>query len=415
VIKKYHLPRPARDIEHAVVYRREDAFCSHPYVRGFGLTAAGHLICDFNVTTVDYAGDPQMLGHFNLIRNPGGWRAVTVRSEDRGRTWTVSNEDKNRSGSDVKVPQPGVDGQSGALTELGPIDYTNKDVLVANFNYHFLNEDSLLKDFAPTVDTLFGPAENQVFFRVSKDAGRTWSRSVIVPSYGFQKLGAIQSSLVRPDGRCLLFLTGVSEEGDPVRPLVYRSTDDGTSFHFLSFITPKDNPLLGGHTQWYPRGLMLPNGRILCTVRVDRNSLSGDSWTELYKSDDGGKTWQYHSRITEFGAPGELLLLSDGRLALVFTYRLPPRGIRAVISEDEGLTWGPEIVVRDDGGSWDLGYQHAWEVEPGKIGAIYYFNSKDDPVQVKSTDTLYKGALFREDGWGAGGVRHIARSIFSVD
>jgi len=38
-----------------------------------------------------------------------------------------------------------------------------------------------------------------------------------------------------------------------------------------------------------------------------------------------------------------------------------------------------------------------WEVEPGKIGALYYFNSKDDPVQVN------------------GGVRHIARSIFTVD
>ena len=35
----------------------------------------------------------------------------------------------------------------------------------------------------------------------------------------------------------------------------------------------------------------------------------------------------------------------------------------------------------------------------------YYFNSKDDPVQVKPVDTL----------WGAGGVRFIARSFFSVD
>jgi hypothetical protein len=262
---------------------------------------------------------------------------------------------------------------------------------------------------------MFGPAENQAFFRVSKDAGRTWSRSVILPSYGLHRLGALQSSLVRPDGKCLLFMTGASEAGDPVRPLVYRSLDDGTSFHFLSYITPKDGPLLGGHTQWYPRGVMLPSGRILCVIRVDRNSLAGDSWTELYQSDDGGKTWQFRSRITEFGAPGEPVLLSDGRLALVYTYRLPPRGIRAVVSEDEGLTWGPEIIVRDDGGSWDLGYQHAWEVEPGRLGAIYYFNDKDDPIQVKSTETHYRDSVFHEDGWGAGGVRHIARSTFSVD
>ena len=58
-------------------------------------------------------------------------------------------------------------------------------------------------------------------------------------------------------------------------------------------------------------------------------------------------------------------------------------------------------IVRDDGGSWDVGYPNAYEVEPGRIGAIYYFNSKDDPMQVV--------------GGSKGGVRHIARSIFTVD
>ena len=90
---------------------------------------------------------------------------------------------------------------------------------------------------------------------------------------------------------------------------------------------------------------------------------------------------------------------------MVYGSRLPPAGLRAVVSEDEGATWGPEIVIRNDGGSWDVGYPRAWEAAPGKIGAIYYFNSKDDPMQVKPVGTL----------WGAGGVRFIARSFFSVD
>jgi hypothetical protein len=46
----------------------------------------------------------------------------------------------------------------------------------------------------------------------------------------------------------------------------------------------------------------------------------------------------------------------------------------------------------------------AWEAAPGKVGVIYYINRKDDPIQVKSGGSLA----------GAGGVRHIARSIFSV-
>jgi len=58
---------------------------------------------------------------------------------------------------------------------------------------------------------------------------------------------------------------------------------------------------------------------------------------------------------------------------------------------------GPELIVRDDGGSWDLGYPNAWHAGDGQIGALYYFNSKDDKVQAN------------------GGVRHIARSLFSID
>jgi hypothetical protein len=139
-------------------------------------------------------------------------------------------------------------------------------------------------------------------------------------------------------------------------------------------------------------------------LRLDRD-WAGDMWTELYKSDDGGRTWQFLSRVTDFGAPGAPLRMRDGRLVVVYGSRLPPAGIRAVVSEDEGLTWSPEIVVRDDAGSWDVGYPRVWEAAPGKIGAIYYYNSKDDPLQVKPVGTL----------WGAGGVRFIARSFFSVD
>jgi hypothetical protein len=77
-----------------------------------------------------------------------------------------------------------------------------------------------------------------------------------------------------------------------------------------------------------------------------------------------------------------------------------------VVSEDEGRTWGPELIVRDDAGSWDVGYPRAWEAAPGKVGVIYYYNTKDDPTQVKTTAT---------PPWGAGGVRFIASSFFSVD
>jgi hypothetical protein len=392
VIKTFHPPRSAKNPDTAIVYRREDEFASHPYVAGFWETAAGHLIANFSTRKVNYGGDPDNLSHNNLGRNTGT-RGVTVLSEDRGRTWKEIDYPANSiSGG------PSEDG-SDSMAEIAPLDFLNKNVLIANSS----------SGFSPT---------SRAFVRVSKDAGRTWSRSFSLPLDGLQALGAINSSLVRPDGRCLLFMFEVSQDGWNRRPLVYRSTDDGTSFHFLSFITPKEDPFaagtgeswkklpyaFGGHRWFYPRGYMLPNGRILCVLRCQRDP-TGDLWTELYKSDDGGQTWQFLSRVNDFGAPGSLVQMGDGRLVIVYGYRLPPFGIRAVVSEDEGVTWGPEIIVRDDGGSWDLGYPNAWLVEPGKVGAIYYFNSKDDPVQVQPGNTLA----------GAGGIRHIARTIFTVD
>jgi hypothetical protein len=396
--------RRAKNIEHAVVYRRENEFASHPYVRGFWETGAGHLICNFSVATVDYRGDPNRLAHTGLVSGAGGRRAMTVRSEDRGRTWSIVNQDPKRPNNDVMAPRLGIDGKPGPLTELGPVDFLNRDVLVSNFNHQYMPQDPLIRDYYNDLRTTVEAPERQVFFRISKDAGRNWSRSALLPNDGLYSLAAVESSTVRPDGRCLLFLNGVTQQGAGSRPLVYRSMDDGTAFHFMSFVTPKDSRY-EGLTQMYPRGLMLPSGRLLCSLRLDRD-WAGDMWTELYASDDGGRTWGFLSRATEFGAPSAPLRLSDGRLVMVYGQRLAPSGVRAVVSEDEGRTWSSEIVVRDDGGSWDVGYPRAWEVSPGRIGVIYYFNSKDDPVQVKAAG---------RQPWGEGGVRFIARSFFEVD
>ena len=60
-------------------------------------------------------------------------------------------------------------------------------------------------------------------------------------------------------------------------------------------------------------------------------------------------------------------------------------------------TWNPEVILRDDGGSWDLGYPQAIESTRGKVLAAYYFNSSDDSIQAD------------------GGVRHLARTIFTPD
>ncbi|MCH2375565.1 MAG: exo-alpha-sialidase, partial [Planctomycetes bacterium] len=51
----------------------------------------------------------------------------------------------------------------------------------------------------------------------------------------------------------------------------------------------------------------------------------------------------------------------------------PPYGVRAKLSADGGETWSDEILLRDDGGYWDVGYTRSVERPDGKIVTVYYF------------------------------------------
>ena len=411
LIRKFGRARWAKNIDNAVVYRNEHEFASHPYTRGFWETPKGGLICNFSLATVDYAaaaaGNPDLLNHTFLVTNsPGGRRGATVRSDDDGRTWKVVSVDPRRPNNDVMIPRVGIDGRPGPLSEVGPVDFNDDNVLVTNFNYLYMQNDPLVKDFYADLKTVVETPERHSFFRISKDAGKTWSRSAMLPMDNLSSLAAYDSATVRADGRCLLFLTGSTPgfQGAPGTngPLVYCSTEDGTDFHFLSSIAPDRN---GGPAFMYPRGVALPNGRLLCVLRRDRDWAAAQ-WTEIYSSDDGGGTWQFLSRATDFGAPSAPVLMSDGRLVLVYGRRMDPPGIRAVVSKDGGRSWSPEIIVRDDAGSWDIGYPRAWEVSPGRVGVVYYYNDRSDPVQVNTQ---------KWPPWGQGGVRYLARSMFSID
>lgn len=171
--------------------------------------------------------------------------------------------------------------------------------------------------------------------------------------------------------------------------MIIASTDGAASWNFLGYVTP---PLI------YPPKIcpcpaILPDGRIVVALR----NLWPDyrfHWTDIYISNDGGLTWAFLSRVNEWGAPASLSILKDGRLLCTYGYRAPPYGIRGKISADGGESWGREIILRDDGGSPDLGYPRTAVLSDGKVMAIYYFNKAGDVINCN------------------GGVRHIVATIF---
>lgn len=376
--------RPVRDAQHSIVYRNDAEFCGWPFICGFWETGEGHYITAFQKKPAAYA-KPEDVNHDEVAKI--GPKLVTIRSTDGGGSW-----DSNTLQPLFNLGQ-NPDELAGGSQDYGsepPIDFSDRNVLVA----------------AGSTPDYFRP-HSRAWIRVSTDGGRNWRRPILAPKVGLHSLSGHASALVRHDGVSLVFMTTTDADGWNRRPVVYASVDGGAFWTFLSFMTPTTNDgaaepdktvqlRFGAHRFFYPRGIQLPSGRIIASIRCQRDPTSL-LWTEMVGSDDGGRTWEFLSRVNDWGAPGDIVRMRDGRIACVYGYRIRPYGIRARLSPDEGRTWGPELVIRDDGGSWDLGYPRVVERPDGKLLTVYYMNRADDPIQMN------------------GGVRHIAQTIFTPE
>jgi hypothetical protein len=92
------------------------------------------------------------------------------------------------------------------------------------------------------------------------------------------------------------------------------------------------------------------------------------------------------------GNPPSMVKLKDGRLAITYGYRAEPFGIQARLSSDNGETWTDPIVLRDDGGNWDIGYTRTVQRPDGKLVTVYYFNDHADGERYISSTIWDPGA-----------------------
>jgi len=205
----------------------------------------------------------------------------------------------------------------------------------------------------------------------SKDRGKSWDGPCRLPNFGQPGIAARTDYLINGKYDMTLFLTAAKSNRKEGRVICVRTKDGGKTWNFVSYVTPEP---AGDEYAIMPASVRLDPTSIFTCVRYRK-------FIDSFLSKDDGATWERVGQPAPEtgGNPPSLVKLRDNRLALIYGRRLEPFGLRARISSDQGRTWSDEIVLRQDGGTWDLGYPRSVQRTDGKLVSVYYFNTREHP------------------------------------
>ncbi len=228
---------------------------------------------------------------------PTGGRAMIVKSTDNGVTW---------SKPETLVDSP-CDDRHAAISELN-----DGTLLCSLFTYP--NGCEYTEENDPSKTPLMGLVR-------SLDGGKTWEQEIRRMPLGFTMSATDGPPLEMPDESILLAGEAREKSGQMVIA-VFRSTDRGASWKFLSKVTTD-------YKQHEPSLVRLKDGRLVMISRPEGTIV----W-----SSDNGKTW---TEPVTFGfrmfAP-TLLVMADGTLLCHYgSYN--HGGLRAIFSSDGGHSW----------------------------------------------------------------------------
>ncbi len=173
-----------------------------------------------------------------------------------------------------------------------------------------------------------------------------------------------------------------------------RSHDDGRTWPEQPSM-PNDPERVVAH--YDQRVARLPDRRIASVVWA-HDVLRDETLTaRIAWSEDDGATWSPTRDTGIVGGPLNPVALPDGRLVVVYPRRTAPRGIRARVSHDGGLTWGPETVLFDEATARLVGRSNGddarREADPALWGSMWGWTF-GQPAPVAMGDDLVGGCFF---------------------
>lgn len=347
-------------MEQVTIYREPGKFAGWP--ANYGMWAWGdELVVGFTVSSF------KVDGRFHARDTSKPTTTMQARSLDGGRSWTVGRFPGRIPGgralsadehvvAGLKLEEV-IDGPDGLGDLTAPIDFSRPD-------FALMCARTGLEPGAVS------------FFYYSYDRAKTWNGPYRLPQFVYAGVAARTDYIVTSPTSCLLFLTANKFDGEEGRVFCAGTEDGGMTWKFLSWIGAEEPGLDHGIM---PASLHLASGDILVAIRAGHGH---DYTIETYRSADLGRTWSGPDVAVAFkdagknhlGNPATLNQLPDGRVAMTFGNRDAPYTIEAVISTDDGHSWGRPIRLREGGGSHDLGYPRTVAAADGTLVTAYYFN-----------------------------------------
>ncbi|MBI1301099.1 MAG: exo-alpha-sialidase [Alphaproteobacteria bacterium] len=156
------------------------------------------------------------------------------------------------------------------------------------------------------------------------------------------------------------------------------SNDKGLTWNYSSPVAVDDQVVFNEASIYET-----PNGDLVSFIRTEKF----DGQAVIARSTDGGKSFGPWKSMGFKGHPLQALRLPDDRVLLVYGYRHQPFGIRARIlnAECTDFETAEEIVLREDGGSTDIGYPWAVVLNESEALVTYYFNKENQTRHIAGT------------------------------
>ena len=336
------LQKPDVPIRHLIVYKEPGRFCAWPAANGIIWSWRNEILVAFTL------GHYQENDEGHSIDGDRPSESVMARSLDGGESWDMEKPTALNQDDTEPIPCP------------GGINFTHPD-------------------FALTC--------RRTKFYVSYDRGKIWEGPYALPDFGGKKLTAQTDYIIENQESCLFFLSAFEpkvQAGLQNRAFCARTGDGGKTFDFLSWITSEPLSI----RSFVPSSIRCSETQLISAVRrrLDEDNKQ-QNWISVYLSNDNGESWEFLSKVADTGRgkyngnPPSMVRLTDGRICVTYGYRATPYGIRAKLSENNGKTWGDEIILRQDARTWDFGYTRTNQRPDGKIVTVYYYTTEENPEQ----------------------------------